>query len=236
MLLSRLHSALPFRHRPVKCAYPHVKDIRMPIHTFPLGPLDTNCHIIEKDGSAVVVDPGGDPALVLEFLKSNNLAVVAILITHMHFDHLYGVAALHDATGAPVMAPRGDAHLLQTDVGGGGVWGFPRVQEFDFSPLEPGEHTFGPFSCTVLHTPGHTPGSVSLYFPQEQAVCSGDVLFYRSVGRTDFPGGNQDTLLDSIRQKLFTLPPATAVYPGHGPASTVGDEQHNNPYCGAFAR
>lgn len=208
----------------------------MPIYTFPLGPLETNCYVIAADAYALAIDPGGDPKEVLDFLKENKLSLVNICITHMHFDHLYGVAALHKATGAPVLTPPGDAQLMQNEVGAGGVWGFPRVDSFPSEPLESGEHIFGPLTCTVLNTPGHTPGSVSLYFPQEKAVFTGDLLFYRSVGRTDFPGGDQNTLLNSIRSKIFTLPDDTLVYPGHGLSTSVGDEKHNNPYCGLFAR
>lgn len=208
----------------------------MPIATFPLGPLDTNCYIIHRDGQAVVVDPGGDPAAILQFLQDDHLELVAILLTHLHFDHLYGVSALHEATQAPVMAPAGDEQLLQTEAGGGGIWGFPKVPSFVSTPLKEGEHSFGTLQCTVMTTPGHTPGSLSFYFPDEQAVFTGDLLFYRSVGRTDFPGGDHAALLNSIRDSIFTLPGTTKVYPGHGPCTSVEDEQHNNPYCGAFVR
>lgn len=208
----------------------------MPIATFPLGPLDTNCYVVHRDGQAVVVDPGGEPTEVLQFLQHENLALSAILLTHLHFDHLYGVAALHKATGAPVRGPAGDAALLQTEAGGGGIWGFPKVPPFDSEPLSEGEHRFGTLDCTVMATPGHTPGSLAFYFPEEQAVITGDLLFYRSVGRTDFPGGDHAALLNSIRERIFTLPGNTKVYPGHGPSTSVDDEQHNNPYCGAFVR
>lgn len=208
----------------------------MPIYTTSIGPLETNCHIIAVEGCAVAVDVGGEPTPVLELLTQNALRLVAVCITHLHFDHLYGVAALHKATGASVYAPNDDAHLMQSELGSGGVWGFARVAPFDWSPLTLGQQRFGPIQCTVLHTPGHTPGSVSLYFPQENAVCSGDALFYRSIGRTDFPGGNLDTLLKSIREQLFTLPPKTRILPGHGPETTVDAEQRHNPFCGAFAQ
>lgn len=206
----------------------------MSVHTFPLGPLDVNCHIIEREGQAIVVDPGGNPAQVLDFLKTRKLSLSAILITHMHFDHLYGVAALRRATGATVMAPPGDAYLKETEAGNGGIWGFPKVEPFEAAPLNSGQNRIGPLSCTVLDTPGHTSGSVSLYFPQENAVFTGDLLFYRAVGRSDLPGGNEAVLLNSIREKILTLPDDTAVYPGHGPATTVEDEKNNNPYCSNF--
>lgn len=97
-----------------------------------------------------------------------------------------------------------------------------------------GETSFGGMACRVLETPGHTPGGVSLYFPAEKLVFTGDALFYRSMGRTDFPGGDHAVLLRSINDVLFTLPDSTVVYPGHGPATTIGDERKNNPFCGEF--
>ena len=208
----------------------------MSLHTFPLGPLETNCYVISNQASAVVVDPGGDPQEVLDFLQEKKLKLEAVLITHTHFDHLYGVAALLKATGAPAMIPPGDKVLAGTESADGGVWGLPRVDAFASVPLKAGELTLGSLRCTVLDTPGHTPGSVSLYFADQEAVCTGDLLFYRSIGRTDFPGGDQDVLLASVKQQIFTLPGNTVVYPGHGPTTTVEDEKNSNPFCGAFAR
>lgn len=208
----------------------------MPIQTFSLGPLDTNCHIVYQNTAAVVVDPGGDPTELMQFLQGENLTLQAIIVTHRHFDHMYGVAELQQKTGAPVYSPAGDDVLAATDAGKGGIWGFPPVPPFSSEPIPMGEQHFGGMPCTVLLTPGHTPGSVSLYFPTEHAVITGDVIFFRSIGRTDFPMGNSDDLLNSIRTQLFTLPKDTAIYPGHGPATTVGDEITNNPYCGAFTR
>lgn len=223
--------------RPVPFLPPgDIQGKNMPVQTFPLGPLETNCHIVSNKVDAVVIDPGGDPKPVLAFLEKHHLKLQAILVTHLHFDHLYGVAALHKSTDAPVMVPPADAHLLGSEFGSGGVWGFPKVENFESTPLKAGELTLGSLRCTVLDTPGHTPGSVSFYFPDEEAACTGDLLFYRSIGRTDFPGGDLDTLLHSVRQQIFTLPGKTDVFPGHGLATTVDDEKNNNPYCGAFVR
>lgn len=119
----------------------------MPIETFPIGPLETNCHIVISGSDAVAVDPGGDLnsglGEVLALLKEQNLTLRAILCTHFHFDHLYGVAALHEATGAPVYGPAGDASLLGTELGGSGAWGFPPVTTFKWEDLKEGSHTFG---------------------------------------------------------------------------------------------
>ncbi|ABB37587.1 beta-lactamase domain protein [Oleidesulfovibrio alaskensis G20] len=208
----------------------------MTIRTFPIGPLETNCHILSHQGQALAVDPGGDPAQLLEYCTEKSLQLKHILLTHLHFDHLYGVAALAERTGAQVSANNADAYLMQTELGKGGMFGFPRVQPFDFTALEAGEHTFIGLSCTVLETPGHTPGSFSFYFPQAEAVFVGDLLFHRSVGRTDFPGGDSATLLNSVKKAIFSLPDTTVVYPGHGIETTVGDEKLNNPFFTEFRR
>lgn len=206
----------------------------MPIASFPLGPLDTNCHVVYNDKDAVAVDPGGDLRGglqdVLDLLESKKLKLQAIICTHYHFDHIYGVGALHELTGAPVYGPSGDADLLGSDMGGGGAWGFPRVKPFPWTPLKDGPQSFGSIELEVLPTPGHTPGSVSLYVPSMHSVLTGDLLFYHSVGRTDFPGSSQTDLVRSLKKKIFILPPETEVYPGHGPNTQVGEEQANNPY------
>jgi glyoxylase-like metal-dependent hydrolase (beta-lactamase superfamily II) len=206
----------------------------MPIKDFNLGPLETNCYVLHDKSYALAVDPGGDPAEVLRFLKANQLTLLAILNTHLHFDHILGNAALQAATGAPIRTPEGDAHLMESELGMGGMWGFPRVPAFEGAHLPEGEHSFGPFLCRAVHTPGHSPGSLCFAIPSEHSVFVGDVIFYRGVGRTDFPGGNAETLLRSIREKIFTLPGDTRLYPGHGLPTTVADEQRNNPFCGVF--
>ena len=206
----------------------------MPVATFPLGPLQTNSYLIHNAERAVAVDVGGEPAPMLEYLTEHKLALSAICLTHRHFDHLYGVAELAGATKAVVYAPTGDDSLAETESGRGGIWGFPPVPPFDSLPMPTGQADFGGMECRVLETPGHTPGGVSLYFPAEKLVFTGDALFYRSMGRTDFPGGDQATLLHSIADVLFKLPDDTTVYPGPGPATSIGDERRNNPFCGEF--
>ncbi|GAB6125920.1 MBL fold metallo-hydrolase [Humidesulfovibrio idahonensis] len=202
----------------------------MRITSYPLGPLDTNCHILDHQGQALAVDPGGDPADVLEFLQAEKLTLAHILITHLHFDHIYGCAALSKATGAPVLAPAADAYLLDTELGRGGVYGFPVVEPFDYAPLAEGPARFLGLECRCLATPGHTPGSFSFYFPAAKAAFVGDLIFYRSVGRTDFPGGSSDDLKKSVQEKIFTLPGETALYSGHGLDTSVADEKTHNPF------
>lgn len=206
----------------------------MPYSVYPLGPLETNSYLVHKDGQAVVIDAGGDPSPILHDLRAKGLTLAAICLTHRHFDHMYGVATLVKETGAPVYSPVHDACLIGTESSDGGIWGFPPVPAFESRDLPTGQQVFGGMACTVLDTPGHTPGGVSYYFPDEKAVFTGDALFYRSLGRTDFPGGDHDTLLRSIRKVLFALPEETAVLPGHGPATSIGNERRNNPFCGDF--
>ena len=202
----------------------------MHIESFNLGPLETNCHVLSHAGLAVVVDPGGDPAEVLEHLKAQKLTLTHILVTHLHFDHIYGCAALSRATGAPVLAPPGDAELMRTELGTGGMFGLPRVEPFASSPAPLGQATFAGLECRCLATPGHSPGSLTFYFPQAGAAFVGDLIFYRSVGRTDFPGGSTAMLTQSVEQQIFTLPGETVLYSGHGLETTVDSERTHNPF------
>lgn len=207
----------------------------MPVATFPIGPLATNSYIIYENNKAAAIDVGGDPDDMLAFLHEHHLALDAILITHLHFDHLYGVADLASATGAAVYAPEKDQPLMATESGSGGIWGLPRVKQFAPIALHPGKSIFAGMECIVLETPGHTPGGVSYYFPNQHAVFPGDALFHRSIGRTDFPMGDHQQLLKSIKEGLLVLPDDTQVYPGHGSATTIGAERKENPFVGEFA-
>lgn len=203
---------------------------------FSLGPLETNCYLIHTDTEAVAVDPGGPPAPVLAFCEERGLTLTHILLTHLHFDHTAGVAALAGVTGAPVLGSDLDRYMLNTDMGQGGGWGLPRNEPFVFGNVAPGDLPLLGTMCTVLATPGHSPGCLSFYFPAIKAVFCGDTLFYRSVGRTDFPGSSQSALMQSIRSGLFLLPEETTAYCGHGPVTSIGDEKKNNPYASDFSR
>lgn len=207
----------------------------MHVNSFPLGPLGTNSYILDNGIEALAIDVGGDPADMLAFLSRNNLKLLAILITHRHFDHLYGVAALQKVLDVPCYLPSGEDVLRDSEAAQGGIWGMPMVPPFSETSLSEGSTRIGSFEITVLNTPGHTPGSVSYYIREAGCVFTGDALFYRSVGRTDFPMGDHQKLLASIRENLFTLPPETIVYPGHGPQSSIGDERQHNPFVGDFA-
>lgn len=201
------------------------------VQDFPLGPLQTNCFLIYNQNEALVVDPGGEPDPVLDFLRRKNVSLVYILNTHFHFDHILGNRSLQESTQVPILASPEDDFLLQAQVGGGGgMMGFPSVESFEYQALYPGSYTWLGEECQVLETPGHTPGSLSFYFPQSAMIFSGDLLFSRSVGRTDFPGGSTQALLQAVKEKVFTLPEKTVIYAGHGPQTTVHEEKLFNPF------
>jgi glyoxylase-like metal-dependent hydrolase (beta-lactamase superfamily II) len=200
------------------------------IKAFALGPLETNCYLVHNGSVSVVIDPGGDPAEVVDFLRGRKLDLEAVLNTHLHFDHIQGNAALGREFSVKILASSEDDYLLDTEVGGGGFMGFPLTPKFEHENLLPGEYEFAGNTCQVLATPGHSPGSLSFYFPEAGVVFSGDLVFFRSIGRTDFPGGDQDKLVNSAREKILSLPPDTIIYPGHGPETRVKDEELHNPF------
>lgn len=208
----------------------------MRVTNYPLGPIETNSYILDNGKEALSIDVGGDPTPILNFLKENGLTLCAILITHQHFDHLYGVHAIQQALKVPAYVPSGDNVLADTESARGGIWGMPMVPPFTAQDLPAGKvMTIGNFSFSILPTPGHTPGGVSFYFPDAACVFTGDSLFYRSLGRTDFPGGSHETLILSIQRNLFSLPDETTAYPGHGPSTNIGEERTSNPFIGEFA-
>jgi glyoxylase-like metal-dependent hydrolase (beta-lactamase superfamily II) len=204
------------------------------LRTLLVGPIQTNCYLIgdeaTKDG--VVIDPGGDPDLILDAIDGEGLAICYILNTHAHFDHMMANSTLVAATGAPLALHREDRELLSA--GGGATWfgllSSPPTPEVDVELSDGQELAVGGLHINVLHTPGHSPGHVSFFLPRERVLFSGDALFHEGIGRTDLPGGDYNTLIASIRHKLLTLPDETVVYPGHGPATTIGSERRHNPH------
>ena len=204
----------------------------MRVLTFPLGPLETNCYLLVEGSKAVAVDPGGDPSAVVSYLAENAVKLEAILNTHLHFDHIGGNAALAKATGAPILLCKEDVFLLEST--SATRFGLPKTEAFEYQDLEPGATSFMGLSCTVIHTPGHSPGSLSFYFPDQGVLFSGDVLFFRDTGRSDLPGGSRPILEnETIRGKLYKLPGETVVYPGHGPETTIGVEKVENHWVTA---
>jgi hydroxyacylglutathione hydrolase len=203
------------------------------IEQLPLGPIQANCFILacEETKEAVVIDPGDEADKILMALAKKALKVKNIINTHGHFDHVGANRRLKEVTGAKLMIHSQDVPLLSQSAASAKAWGM----RSDDSPapdrvLEEGDIIkFGNLSLKVIHTPGHTRGGISLY--GHGAVFVGDTLFSGSVGRTDFPGGDYDTLIKSIQQKIFGLPEDTKVYPGHMGPTTVGTEKRNNPFC-----
>ena len=201
---------------------------------FPVGPLHCNCSIIgdETTREAMVIDPGDDIQNVLTLVRKHNLQVKQIVITHAHIDHVGGAMELRAATGAPILLNQNDYDLLKMlDVQAAWI-GVPSPGKVDIDHgLNTGDIvTAGSHSATVLHTPGHTEGSICLYFPAEQKLIAGDTLFAGSIGRTDLPGGSMQKILQSLHNTLLTLPDETVVVPGHGPLTTIGEERETNPF------
>jgi hydroxyacylglutathione hydrolase len=201
------------------------------VEQVPLGPVGTNSYVVRADTSsaeAVVVDPSGDAAELRLLLAQLGARCVAIFVTHGHWDHLVGVADLAEGAGAPVYMPEGERVLLEEP----GSFTPPNVQVRPYSPdvlLVGGEAIeVAGMAFDVLSVPGHSPSHLAYH--TEDSLFSGDVLFAGSVGRADLPGADWDTLVASIRSLLETYPPETVVYPGHGPATTLGDELERNPF------
>lgn len=197
-----------------------------------VGPLETNCWILSctETRKAIIVDPGGDRDLIETFIDETRLLPVAIVSTHGHSDHIAEAAYLQERYSVPFALHGDDVRILKLSVREAPLWGFghmkaPAVDRL----LEAGDEiVFGNARGRVLHTPGHTPGGISILF--DGFVIVGDTLFRRSIGRTDFEGGNLDTLIDSIKRELLNLPDETIVLCGHGPRTTIGEERRENPF------
>lgn len=197
-----------------------------------LGPLGTNCYIVYDDNNALIIDPGGQANQIISFLQENNLSAQAILLTHAHFDHIGGVDSLRNDLELDVYLHYNEAEWLENPHlnRSAAFVGEAIVTKQAEHMLKPGVLQVGSFTFEVLHTPGHSPGSVSFLFDKDEFVISGDVLFQQGIGRTDLPGGNMGQLQSSIRNHLYQLDDSYIVYPGHGPSTTVKDEKRNNPF------
>jgi len=200
----------------------------------PVGMLQCNCSIFgdEATRDAVVIDPGDDIDAIQAVLDRHGLRVTAIIITHAHIDHVGGAAKLKKLTGAPVHMNAADGALLALmDVQAGwlGV-ATPDVAAVDVNARDGATVKLGETSMEILHTPGHTQGSVCVWIPAEGALVAGDTLFRESIGRTDLPGGDSRAIIRSIHEKLLVLPEEVRVFPGHGPSTTIGREKALNPF------
>jgi hydroxyacylglutathione hydrolase len=212
----------------------------MDVRMFTVGPVQENCFLLRRDGSdrALIVDPGEEAEKLLGAIDALGVTLDGILLTHTHFDHVGAVAPVARATGAEVWVPEIEKPVL-ADIMSYVPWpGFGPFDSWD------AEHTVGGgerlelagFEIDVIFTPGHSPGHVTYSIPDEQAIFSGDVLFEGSVGRTDLPGGDWPTLLESIRSLVDSLPEDTRVHPGHMGLTTLGAERASNPFLAELAR
>ena len=199
-----------------------------------VGLLQVNCYIIgdEQTKEAVVIDPGGDEDEILDALKYHQLKLKYIIDTHGHFDHVDANQPLKEATGAQILIHEADAQMLSQPSAEAMFFTGNRLRtsQADVLLKEDDVISFGAYRLKVLHTPGHTPGGISLVMEGQPYVYVGDLLFNGSIGRTDFPGGSYEALIAAVRNKIFTLGDNYTVYPGHGPVTTVGQERKYNPF------
>jgi len=197
-----------------------------------VGPLESNCYLVMDNESkeTLIIDPGDQDERILACVQANGLKTTAIVLTHSHGDHIGGVAAVKEATGAPILIHRQEADwITDPEKNLSAVLGMPVTSPPADRTLEEGATIpIGKASLRVLHTPGHSPGGLSLY--REGMLFSGDLLFRESVGRVDLPGGDAAALIESIKSKVFSLPDETIVYPGHGESTTIGYEKQHNPF------
>lgn len=207
------------------------------VHSLVVGRLQTNCYILQSQDESVLVDPGDESERILRFMKDIGASPKLMVATHTHFDHVLGVEGIRKVAHMPFAIHKQDLPILNSmqervrQFMGLTVPPPPKVDRF----LEEGDTiSLGQETVRVLHTPGHSPGSISL--AGNGYVLTGDALFNQSIGRTDLPGGDFDTLSNSIRQKLFRLEDNTVVHPGHGPETRIGDEKLANPFVGQVAR
>lgn len=206
----------------------------MEITVLTVGPVYTNCYIVNKEGSAscLVVDPGDEGEKIASYIKKKNLSCEGILLTHGHFDHITGVSELVSLVGGKVYACEKERELLMDpQLNASALTGREVALEPEIF-LRDGQHfEAAGLSFRVIHTPGHTKGGCCYYSEEEKILFSGDTIFMESIGRTDLPTGNGRELLDSVRNKVLALPDDVKIYPGHGPETNVAYEAANNPYA-----
>jgi hydroxyacylglutathione hydrolase len=206
----------------------------MILETFAVGPLQCNCTLIcdENTKEALIIDPGDEVPLIAKRLEKHSAQLKQIIVTHAHIDHVGGALRLKRLTGAPIYLNQNDLPLLKMMEMQAGWIGIeaPEVVPPDVSAEDGTIIGLSAIPATVLHTPGHTPGSICLHFSSQALLIAGDTLFAGSIGRTDLPGGDSSKILRSIHEKILVLPDETAVIPGHGVKTTIARERIQNPF------
>ena len=202
------------------------------IRTFPVGPLQCNCSIIgdRLSSKALVVDPGGDADQILSLLNELNLTVVGIIHTHAHLDHILASGVIKEATGAPIYLHEGDKFLWDMVGQQCVMFGVPPVTLPEPDHFMEDDQALNCCGGVAIHTPGHTPGSISFWFEEYKTLIAGDTLFQGSIGRTDLPGGNFDQIITSIKERIYTLDDDAVVVTGHGPNTAIGSEKNGNSF------
>ncbi|HSH05967.1 MAG TPA: MBL fold metallo-hydrolase [Anaerolineae bacterium] len=204
------------------------------IKQLPLGPLQTNCYLLVCDETqhAAVIDPSWEGHTIAKHATDNGYNITHILLTHSHFDHIAGLAEIKQDTNAPIYIHADAVPGLTTGSRLAQMWNitFPEPPPHDELITADQTFTIGHLTLHALYTPGHAPGHISFYLPSHGVVFAGDTLFQQSIGRTDLPGGDHPLLIQSITDKLLSLPDDTQVLPGHGPVTTIGQEKQWNPF------
>tara|TARA_B110000503_G_scaffold31793_2_gene51463 strand:- start:21296 stop:21952 length:657 start_codon:yes stop_codon:yes gene_type:complete len=202
------------------------------IRTFPVGPLQCNCSIVgdRLSSKALIVDPGGDAEHILGLINELNLTVVAIIHTHAHLDHILASGIIKEATGAPIYLHEGDKFLWDMVEQQCAMFGVPAITLPEPDGFIKDDQALNCCGGVAIHTPGHTPGSVSFWFEEYKTLIAGDTLFQGSIGRTDLPGGNFDQIITSIKERIYCLDDQALVVTGHGPNTVIGSEKVSNSF------
>ena len=206
----------------------------MTVKQFLAGPIGTNCYLLinEKTKEAVIVDPASCPDYMMNYIKTEELKLKAVLLTHAHFDHIMGIDDVLNKYGKmPVYVHEADKPMLEDPQQNMTMYcGFPYAYKGAQAVQDGQVLSLIGYEIKVLHTPGHTPGGCCYYIASEHVLISGDTLFQQSIGRTDFPGGSMSDLVRAVKEKLMILPEDTVVYPGHMGTTTIADEKRMNPF------
>lgn len=206
----------------------------MEVMVLTVGQVYTNCYIVNQEGNekCIVIDPGDEAEKIASYIRKRNLTCEGILLTHGHFDHITGVNELRSLVGGKIYAHEAEKDLLEDPMlNASGMVGYEAAIQADVLLRDRQKLEIADMTFEVIHTPGHTKGGCCFYAKEEKVLFSGDTIFMESIGRTDLPTGNGQELLDSVRNKVLTLPDDVTIYSGHGPKTNVAYEVANNPYA-----